>query len=396
METTELIENVVLAHFREASVPYDVVGRNAVAVRASTMEFGELNVLISGKELSKAPMLVATIGGIATFPAERALTALRLCNELNRAAVGIFFVNEVGGIIYRLIWHAASRNPDEVGTLLTRAIATIDKFYPAIMSVWWEAVRDKRALERLEGDEEDGGGADSDILSDDIRRILDRRLADGDGEPDRRRIETGNRRTALRSSELGDLRVATELMERLVMPALDANSVKYSVTHDFAVSVQYMTESAGSVEIYIIDRQTDDPLIEFRSMHVTKFPSDRADYASTICNRLNAIAPGKFLVDEIGDMEYRLEWHIQDGGAQADDVMRMLDTALLSVVRFYPAIMKARWADAEIDDALESADDALALESADSGGGEPPDIMSDDDIRRLLDGVELDEGDAPE
>ena len=181
--------------------------------------------------------------------------------------------------------------------------------------------------------------------------------------------------------------MATELMDRLVMPALDANSVKYSVLSDFALSVKYMTELAGSVEIYIMDQQSDAPLIEFRSMHVTKFPRDRADYASTICNKLNVLALGKFVVDEIGGIEYQLEWPIQDGGAQADDVIRMLEIALSAVVKFYPAVMKARWADADIDEALDSLD---------GGEPEPPDIMSDDDIRRLLDGVELDEGDAPE
>ena len=180
--------------------------------------------------------------------------------------------------------------------------------------------------------------------------------------------------------------MATDLLERLVMPALDDESIKYSVPHDFALTVKYMTEPAGSVEIYVIDKEIEPPLIEFRALHIAKFPKERADYAATVCNRLNARVIGKFLVDEIGDMEYQLEWPVLDG-AQPGDAVRMLETALSGAVKFYPAIMKARWADIPIDEALE----------VDDGGGEspePPGIMSDDDIRRLLEGGEIDGGDA--
>lgn len=85
-------------------------------------------------------------------------------------------------------------------------------------------------------------------------------------------------------------------------------------------------------------------------------------------------------------MEYQLEWPVLDG-AQPGDAVRMLETALSGAVKFYPAIMKIRWADIPIDEALE----------VDDGGGEspePPGIMSDDDIRRLLEGGEADGGDA--
>ena len=172
---TGLIKEMVIPHFEEAGVDY-AADEDCAVFRVPSESAGILSVAISEKGITGGvDMLEATVYGLIDVPEDRASVALEIANDLTRRAVGKFYIADGGGIAYSLDWNVPDRfNLEEVRTMLSLAIAAINHLHPIGMTALWGGISVDEAMERLKGDEEDDGGSDSGIMSDDdIRRLLD-------------------------------------------------------------------------------------------------------------------------------------------------------------------------------------------------------------------------------
>ena len=144
--------------------------------------------------------------------------------------------------------------------------------------------------------------------------------------------------------------MATELLERLVIKYLDDNDFHYYAGGDFA-EVVFAHELKAHVRVVIVDQESSPPLLEFVVQDIAKFPEARKPYAATMCNEFNRRAPGKFTIDEDGDVLYSFDLPVT-AASRPEDVELALDIAVSTVNAFLPAIMAALWANASIEDAL--------------------------------------------
>ncbi len=178
--------------------------------------------------------------------------------------------------------------------------------------------------------------------------------------------------------------MVTELLERIVIRCLDEHSLTYSILRHNVVEIGLSTDE-GNYRALIADHEFEEPLLQFGVTPVARFPENQVAYALIMCNKINRLAVGKFAVHEDGAVCYYLEYPISDS-AQPDDVLRMLSFATKTLDKFYPAIMTVRWANATVEQALERQDDG--------GPGTP--ILSDEQIRRLLEGNGAERDDSEE
>ncbi len=170
--------------------------------------------------------------------------------------------------------------------------------------------------------------------------------------------------------------MATELLERIIIRHFDEQSVTYSTLRHDVVEIR-LPPSIGGYHLQIVDHEFSEPLIEFGVTYMVRFPENQVPYALTMCNKINRLAVGKFSVGEDGDVSYSLDWPVSDS-AQPDDVRRMLTFVTMIVSKFYPVIMRVRWANATVEQALERQD---------NGG-----ILSDEQIRKwMLEGDDSEE-----
>lgn len=173
--TSGLIEEMVIPHFEEAGVDY-AADEDRVVFGLPSESAGFLSVVIREQEITgDVDMLEATVYGVIQVPEDRMPAGLKIANDMTIRAVGKFYVSESGGIAYSLDWNVPDRsNMEEVRSMLSLALFSINQFHPIGMTALWVGISVEEAVERLKGDRDDDGGEDDDILTDDdIRRMLD-------------------------------------------------------------------------------------------------------------------------------------------------------------------------------------------------------------------------------
>ena len=171
----------------------------------------------------------------------------------------------------------------------------------------------------------------------------------------------------------------TKLIERAVLKHFDYQSVAYHVSDNGSVWVALPVElGGGGITVQIADREAEGVDALGVLARITDFPQERMGEAAELCNRLNSLALGKFFFakESVG---YALDWVVIDG-SDPENVRMMLSVAAYAIEKFYPAIMLMRWGNVSVERAL-----AELNRNEDSGGGSDPGILTDADIRRLLD-----------
>ena len=176
--------------------------------------------------------------------------------------------------------------------------------------------------------------------------------------------------------------MATELLERMVIGHFDEFSVDYRVLADHAVKLALpsRTMAGGSMEVLITDEEVSGAGLFSVMVLIAEFPESQMRRALDISNAVSRISAGKFTVAEDGTVTYCLNWPVADS-AEPEDTRLMLSFAAQMVDRHYPAFMAVRWGNATVEEALAGSQD----KSPEDGG------MSDDELRRLLEGLGLED-----
>lgn len=177
----------------------------------------------------------------------------------------------------------------------------------------------------------------------------------------------------------------TELLERTVVRMFEDDSVVFETLANDLVQVTLPTEDA-LVQIQVLDHEIEPPMLTIRMVDFVRFPEDARDYALTVCNALNRKGIGKFVLDEFGDMSFRLDFPTVDSAGPSEFRHAMI-LAVSWFSKIYPVVMKVRWADMTVDEALEAAEAA-----EDEDDGEEETLMTDEDIRKLLMGGGSEDG----
>ena len=176
--------------------------------------------------------------------------------------------------------------------------------------------------------------------------------------------------------------MATELMERTVIRMFDDDDVVYERLGDDCVEMIMPTRDS-LVRLQVLDQEIEPPLLTIRMVDFVRFPKDARDFAVSVCNELNLKGIGKFVIDDYGDVSFRLDFPtIETAGPEEFRHGMILAVSWFS--KMYPVVMKVRWADMTVEqaiDAVEGNEDEDGEDDEDGGGGS---IMSDEDIRNLL------------
>ena len=173
--------------------------------------------------------------------------------------------------------------------------------------------------------------------------------------------------------------MATELLERTVVRMFEDDSVIFETLADDLIQVTLPTEDT-LVQIQVLDHEIEPPMLTIRMVDFVRFPEAAQDYALSVCNALNRKGIGKFVLDEFGDMSFRLDFPTVDSAGPSEFRHAMI-LAVSWFSKMYPVVMKVRWADMTVDEALEFAEPP---DDDEEDGGEGETLMTDEDIRKLL------------
>ena len=176
--------------------------------------------------------------------------------------------------------------------------------------------------------------------------------------------------------------MTTELLERMVIGHFNEFSVDYRGLADDAVKLALpsRTMAGGSMEVLITDEEVSGAGLFSVMVLIAEFPKDQMRRALDISNAVSRISAGKFTVSEDGTVAYCLDWPLVDR-SEPEDTRLMLSFAAQMVDRHYPAFMAVRWGNATVEEALAVSQDKTSAD----------DVMSDDELRRLLEGLGLED-----
>ena len=171
--------------------------------------------------------------------------------------------------------------------------------------------------------------------------------------------------------------MVTELLGRTTVELLEDVGIPYTAADDHELSFILPTNDAR-VQIQIIDHESELPMVSIKMPEFVRFPEERRDSAVAMCNYLSGRAAGKFLVEDCrGYVSYTLDCPIRED-AGPDGFKHALTLAMFWFTKMYPAIMRARWAGSNVEDELEPPDES------ESGGAPDSDILTDEEINRML------------
>lgn len=173
--------------------------------------------------------------------------------------------------------------------------------------------------------------------------------------------------------------MATSIIEDMVKPSLENESIKYRVARENCVITRLAGKSLGALNIAIVDLEVRGAdMLQAVVLGMVNFPERMTTDALRVANDMTRKAIGKFYVAE-GAISYALDWPVPDR-TNRDEVRAMLSFAAFTADHLYPIAMSALWGGMAVDE----AEAAQMKKDEDDGGGADSGIMSDDDIRRLL------------
>ncbi len=190
--------------------------------------------------------------------------------------------------------------------------------------------------------------------------------------------------------------MATELLERIVIPYLKQEDFKFDVDDD---KIRFSFTSSGiRFSIVVIDMENHDPLFRIIADGIVRFDRKQRSAALRLTNLLNGKIIGKFVLTDELYMVYALETCVQKTcGPEA--FKDALEYAVIPVVRYYPAIMRVRWANMPIRMAMRRQPfDRIASKLRDKSTQNTPESPASDDVIEMLERsfAEDDEGQEKE
>ena len=164
---TELLERTAVQTFNDNNMTFDVARDDLVRI---VMPLTSGDVVGTFEILDhENGILTIRARDFVRFSEGQEGYANEMCNKLNAQAFGAFFIDEYRDVSYNLDFPTTENTgPDEFLAAFVTALASFDRFYPAIMTVRWANATIEQALERREG-----GEPGTPIISDEqIRRLL--------------------------------------------------------------------------------------------------------------------------------------------------------------------------------------------------------------------------------
>ena len=144
--------------------------------------------------------------------------------------------------------------------------------------------------------------------------------------------------------------MTTELLKRAVIPYLDELNYPFSAedrTVRFYLSIEEVPMYVG---VWDLKRKTSTLCLQIPC--IVKFPPEQDLVGLRLANRLNRFSVGKFILLDDRSLFYRHYTYVDDTGG-TDAFKGALRSTAYEVNKAYPAIMRVRWANQSIDDALQ-------------------------------------------
>ena len=171
--------------------------------------------------------------------------------------------------------------------------------------------------------------------------------------------------------------MVSELLNRTAIKWFEEESWYYDVVSDDIVTIRMpLSHDIGVHEVQIIDHGNRNGEVGPLSISVSefvRFADGQRSTAEAMCNTLSRRVFGKFVVDEFVDVTYSLNCPFADTAGPSDFASAFF-LAVNPVALFYPQIMRVRWANRTIEQ-------ALAEEEADETA---PRTFSNEEIADLL------------
>ena len=149
--------------------------------------------------------------------------------------------------------------------------------------------------------------------------------------------------------------MTTELLKRAVIPYLDELNYPFSAedrTVRFYLSIEEVPMYVG-----VWDLKSKSSTLCLQVPCIVKFPPEQDVVGLRLTNRLNRFSFGKFILFKDRSLFYRHYTYVDDTGG-VDAFKSALRNTAFEVNRAYPAIMRVRWANLPVDDAMQPPDAA--------------------------------------
>ena len=144
--------------------------------------------------------------------------------------------------------------------------------------------------------------------------------------------------------------MTTELLKRAVIPYLTELNYPFSAedrTVRFYLSIEEVPMYVG-----VWDLKSKSSTLCVQVPCIVKFPPEQDVVGLRLTNRLNRFSFGKFILFKDRSLFYRHYTYVDDAGGVEAFKSALRNTAY-EVNKAYPAIMRVRWANLSIDDALQ-------------------------------------------
>ena len=143
--------------------------------------------------------------------------------------------------------------------------------------------------------------------------------------------------------------MAADLLERFVKPVLEELGLRYSDGDD-AITFNFR-HNGVPMHIGVLDIGVGIPILAIVVNDIVEFPTEQQMSALKLANNLNLQSPGKIMLTDDRQLLYVPEVCVQDTTG-TDTFKDMLESAVLTVAREHAGLMRARWREQPVDEAM--------------------------------------------
>ena len=144
--------------------------------------------------------------------------------------------------------------------------------------------------------------------------------------------------------------MTSELLKRAVIPYLDEINYPFSA-EDHTVRF-YLSIEEVPIYVGVWDLRKKTPTLCLQIPCIVKFPPEQEMVGMRLVNRLNRFGVGKFVLLDDRSLFYRHYTYVDDIGC-TEAFKGALRSTAFEINKAYPAIMRVRWANLSVDDAMQ-------------------------------------------
>lgn len=183
--------------------------------------------------------------------------------------------------------------------------------------------------------------------------------------------------------------MATELLERTVVPLLEEDGISHiEIAANELLAISW-NKWDGRVDFTIKHMENmPESTIVIQALGFVKFPNERRESAIAMCVDLTRVFVGKFFVDNEGYVSSALDCVMPDS-AGPDEFRPAFEMAMTVFVTLRPVVMRVRWANETLEEALQAVERSES-ESEEDGGESGDSVMTPEQIARLMGDSEAD------